>query len=100
MDEFGDDYDEGSDIDNWEDEQVFLDHVNEYERGFEDELDTIENIDETAAEAMFRDVYQAVFGTRPVFSVGHLSDDDLQARIENLVAANAAGRFIKQGEAA
>jgi hypothetical protein len=70
-------YDEGSDIDNWEAEQVFQDREHE---DFGDD-----------AEDDFRDAYEAVLGVRPVFSVAGFSVVELQARTENLLAN--AGRF-------
>ena len=71
-------YDEGSDIDNWEAEQVFQDREGE---DFSDE----------SAEDDFRDAYEATLGVRPVFSVAGFSVVELQARTENLLAN--AGRF-------
>ena len=73
-------YDEGSDIDNWEAEQVFQDREHE---DFGD--------DDDDAEDDFRDAYEAVLGVRPVFSVAGFSVVELQARTENLLAN--AGRF-------
>jgi hypothetical protein len=84
MDEDDYGYDEGSDIDNWEAEQVFQDQQAEGQEGWA--------CDE-AAEDDFRDAYEAAFSVRPVFSVDGFSVAELQDRTEQLRAAHAAGRF-------
>ncbi len=78
------DYDEGSDLDNWEAEQVFQDTQAEARDGWA--------CDESA-EDDFRDAYEAAFGVRPVFSVDGFSVGELEARTEQIQAAHAAGRF-------
>ena len=79
-DEYG--YDEGSDIDNWEAEQVFRDHEGE------------DFSDEDSPEVLFRDAFEKAFSVRPVFSVDYLSDDELLERAEAIQDAHAARRFV------
>lgn len=86
MNEF-DNYDEGSDIENWENEQVFQDHEG-------DEFSDEELSDVDDAESLFGDAYEDAFGFRPEFSVNYLSNTELLARIENLQNAHATRRFI------
>lgn len=35
-------------------------------------------------EVLFRDAYEAVFGVRPVFSLGYLTNDELQIRTKQI----------------
>lgn len=79
-------YDEGSDRDNWEDEQVFQDHEGE-------ELNTLLD-DAEYAECVFNDAYENLFGVRPAFSVEYLGITQIRARTANLQAAHAARQFV------
>ncbi len=85
-DDYG--YDEGSDIDNWENEQIFQDHEGD---DFADE--DLAGVDD--AESLFRDEYEAAFGTRPVFPLDWLTIPELLTRIENLQNSHAANRFFR-----
>ncbi len=76
-------YDEGSDIDNWENEAVFQDHEG-------DEL----NDEAEYAECVFNDAYENLFGVRPAFSVEYLGITQIRARTANLLAAHAARQFV------
>ncbi len=77
-------FDEGSDVDNWEAEQCFLDQCAEAGEGWDEE---------PSPEDDFRDAFEEALGVRPVFSVDYLTVSELQARTENLREAHAAGRF-------
>jgi hypothetical protein len=52
--------------------------------------DTFNKENEMDYEILFRDAYEKAFGVRPVFSVDHLSNAELQARIE-LIEKAATG---------
>lgn len=88
MDEDDYGYNEGSDRDNWEDEQVFQD------REGEEAEDLGREFDEDEAESLFRDSYEALFGVRPAFSVEYLSITQIRARTANLQAAHASRQFV------
>ena len=47
-------------------------------------------INDRQTEVAFRDAYEIAFGVRPVFNVDHLSDRELQTRIE-LIEKAATG---------
>ena len=50
-------------------------------------------MDRKFLEDQFRTVYEAAFGVRPVFTLGHLSNDVLHARTVNTAQALMGGRF-------